>query len=290
MTVLSYVCDPGRLIRKLQWSRLRKSRPAVDLTSDTWNGRLTFTSGDELIGKFLYVRRNYERHYVTRVIEFLDAAGLRSPSRDVMVDVGANIGMIAIALLRHGWYRRAIAIEPASRNFAYLEHNVQQNGFADQIACRRIALSSSPGQFDMVLTDGNSGGNFLHGPVSGRDERWIEVVTSDTCDALLDREFATLADRIGLIWLDIEGHEGHFLAGAAATLARGVPVVSEFYPVAIERSGTAPADYQEQVRRHFTHVCTLESGGRFGEYPIDHVATLFKRYPRDGTNVIYLKR
>ena len=36
-----------------------------------------------------------------------------------------------------------------------------------------------------------------------------------------------VADAVGLVWIDTEGHEGHVLAGAASLVDRGVPIVLE---------------------------------------------------------------
>lgn len=293
MSLLAYLHEPSRILRKVRWSAMQLRHQGTEITVDTWNGRLTFNSADKLISKFLYVRGAYERHYITRVIEFLDRTGLRSDKRDVVLDVGANIGMVAIALLKQGWYSQAVAFEPEPGNFKLLAHNVRQNGYASVIACRQLALSSQSGEFDLVLNEGNSGGHFI------RNESCPSCTRADTppmvrveavsCDAILASEFSHLADRIGLVWIDIEGHEGRFLEGASKTLARGIPVVSEFYPRAIERSGTSRQEYLDLVSQRFTHVCVL-SGERFVEQPISAVLDLFASHERDGTNVIYLRR
>jgi len=292
MSLLPYLHEPSRILRKVRWSLMQSRQNRVELTADTWNGRLTFNSGDRLISKYLYVRRAYEQHYVTQVIEYLDRAGLRSAKRDVVLDVGANIGMIAIALIKHGWYHHAVAFEPEPANFRLLEHNVRQNGYDLAIDCRQLALSSQSGEFDLVINEGNSGGHFIQNPMveaGMKDPRRSVRIRSASCDDLLAGELSHFADRVGLVWMDIEGHESHFLEGASKTLARGIPVVSEFYPRAIERAGTSRQEYIDLVCQRFTHVCTY-ADDRFAEQPIAAIAGLFDQYERDGTNVIFLRR
>jgi FkbM family methyltransferase len=281
------------MVRKARWAAMQAGGRSRELTADTWNGRLTFNSADSLISKFLYVRRSYEKHYVTQVMAYLESSGLCPSGRDVVVDVGANIGMIAIALLKHGWYRQAIAIEPEPENFRLLVHNVRQNGLQHAIACRQLALSDHAGRQDLVLNEGNSGGHYLRatanpGVAPTADARSVPVETA-TCDEILVGEFAHLAGRVGLVWLDIEGHEGQFFRGATGLLDRRIPVVSEFYPAAIERSRVTREAYLALVGELFTHVC-IAADGRFAEHPIGAVERLFTLYPKDGTNVIYLRR
>ena len=293
MSLARYLHNPEMILRKMAWSvRLSRQRSA-EVTTDTWNGRLTFNSGDALIGKFLFVRRAYEQDYLTQAIEYLDRCGLRSPLRDVVLDVGANIGMIGIALVKHGWFRRAIAFEPEPGNFQLLTRNVHQNGYDESIDCRQLALSCEAGNLDLVLNDGNSGGYFVQTAAESATATLAQSsvrIKTVTCDEILAADFSHLADRIGLVWMDIEGHEGHFLQGATATLARGIPVVSEFFPKAIERSGMSRPEYVRLVGRLFTHVCTL-SNGQFEEQPISSVDELFAEYyQRGATNVIYLRR
>jgi FkbM family methyltransferase len=299
MSLAWYLHRPERILRKMRWTMLQARQRPTELTADTWNGRLTFNSGDRLISKFLYVRRAYEQHYLTQVIDYLDRSGLRTPERDVVLDIGANIGMIAIALVKHGWFARAIAFEPEPYNFRLLSQNVRQNGYDEAIACRQLALSSEAGDLDLVLNEGNLGGHFIPQAGSATDTSVAAPATvriktvrikTVTCDEILAEEFPGLIDRIGLVWMDIEGHEGYFFQGAAQTLERGIPVVSEFYPRAIERSGMSRQEYIYQVSTLFTHVCTL-SDGHFVERPIAAVEDLLSEYYEPGaTNVIYLRR
>jgi FkbM family methyltransferase len=292
MSLASYLHHPGRILRKVRWQVMQARSEPTELTAETWNGLLTFNSGDRLISKYLYVRGAYERDYVTCVMEFLERVRLRDPRRDVVLDVGANIGMIAIALVKHDWFERAIAFEPEAYNFQLLTRNVKQNGYERVIACRQVALSSGSCNVELVINEGNLGGHFI--PDASDAAATLAVcrsvrIRTVTCDQIIDREFSHLANRIGLVWMDIEGHEGHFLAGAETTLATGVPVVSEFYPLAIERSGMSRGGYRRRVEKHFTHVCVLENG-QFIERPVSTVAGLFDEYAEGGTNVIYLRR
>lgn len=44
-------------------------------------------------------------------------------------------------------------------------------------------------------------------------------------------------DAVDLVWMDAQGHEGHVLAGARQLIARGIPVLTEYWPYGLRRAG-----------------------------------------------------
>ncbi|MBP88698.1 MAG: hypothetical protein CMJ64_18625 [Planctomycetaceae bacterium] len=55
--------------------------------------------------------------------------------KGTIIDIGANIGPIAIAMLQLELVDKAIMIEPDPRNFALLQRNVDQNQLTDKVIC-----------------------------------------------------------------------------------------------------------------------------------------------------------
>jgi FkbM family methyltransferase len=277
MRLTQYVAHPGFLARKLRWQMLYAGKRR-DVTVDTWNGRLTFDSRDKLIGKYLYVQRAYERRYIERALAVLERDGWLTRG-GTLLDVGANIGMICIALLRHGWCARAIAFEPAPANLRLLEHNIAQNGLADRIVRQPLALSSGDGEMELELSDYNSGDNRLRAPNGASAGAWHEDrrvtvrVPVRRLDDVLAEHPAGASD-VRLIWLDIQGHEGQFFEGARDTIGRGIPVVSEFWPYGILRSGMTRTAYLRTVCDLFTHVYVL-AGERIERTPVASIDALF---------------
>jgi FkbM family methyltransferase len=286
MDLGKYLDEPGRVVRKLRWLRLYHG-PRRDVTVDSWNGRLTFDSGDRFISKYLCVDRAYERSTIGNAIDALERGGwLARAPRGVLVDVGANIGMITTALLRHGWFERAICFEPAPRNYRLLRLNIAQNGLESRVTPINIALSSAPGERALEVSDRNSGDHRLRAPgvstvASGayREEQRAEVrVPVDTLDHALTRAKVS-PDDVRLIWMDIQGHEAKCLEGARATLAAGMPVVTEFWPYGIARSGTTRAEYMQLVTSCFTHAQRILDD-RVVPMPLAQVDALFDEVAR----------
>jgi FkbM family methyltransferase len=294
MKLGKYLRDPGRIARKLRWRMLYNGEPR-DVTVASYNGLLTFDSRDKLIGKYLYVDRAYERRYIESTLGVLERDGYLAPDskRDgVLLDIGANIGMICIALLGQRRFARAVAVEPSPRNLRLLEHNVEQNSLRERITIVPCALSSAEGELELELSEYNSGDNRIrHDASSGawREERRevVRVPVRTLDGALAERGVA--ARDVRLAWVDIQGHEGYFLSGARATLAEGAPVVSEFWPYGILRSGMTRAEYCGIASELFTHFYHMSAAGA-EKFPIRAIDPLFDRYstPKEMCEVIYV--
>jgi FkbM family methyltransferase len=152
----------------------------------------------------------------------------RISSGGVFVDVGANIGTTTLPALRH--FDRALAVEAEPRNASLLRANIALSGLEDRVVVRQCACSSTDGEVQLRLSE-KHGGHAV-GPAKPGDR--VVVVPAATLDRLLDSAGLAAAD-LGLVWLDVGGHEEDVLRGAASVLERRVPLVVEI------RLRTAPA-------------------------------------------------
>lgn len=272
-------------------------RPRI-LTASTVNGRLSFSNMDITIARALFFERSWEFDLITRTMAYLREHGYCGvASGDVMLDIGANVGMICIAMLKHGYFREALAFEPNAENFGLLERNLRQNGMRDAIRPYHCGLSDRVGDMLMELSEWNFGDHRIRtSPVpapgeQGEERRWTVRVPVRTLDDVLAEAGAVAAERIGLIWVDVQGHEGHLFRGARRTLARGMPVVSEFWPYGLRRAGFDRDSFTALVASIFTHVVRVDlKRTRLERRPIGAIADMFDPYPGpdDGQEVIFL--
>jgi FkbM family methyltransferase len=291
-----------RAYRKLRWEMVRggPGRTQRILTAPTANGVLSFNNMDLHNAKTLYVYRAWEIDLLTQSIDYLRRERLiGKPGQDVMVDVGANIGMICIAMLKRGYFREAIAIEPDPRNFALLQRNIEQNGLEGRIRALPFAVSDDSRDVELELSETNFGDHRVRAarasapPQMGEDGRTIVSVPARRLDDLLQKEAGVEPARIGLVWLDIQGHEGQLFRGARETLSHGMPLISEFWPYGIRRSGLERDAYAEIVRSLFARFVILDAAtGRTEARDADSIAELFDAYPRPEQNLelIFLPR
>ncbi len=273
-----------KLLRLLRWHVIHRL-PRRDVTVETFNGRLTLDSKEWLIGKYLYVNQAYEETLIRRAIELLEIEGYLNESAraKIVLDVGANIGLISVALLKHNYFARALAFEPAPDNFRLLEHNVNQNYFKNRIRCFPFALSDKAATLALELSPDNSGDNRIratqlhNSPPSDafheHARRTIQVPVN-TLDLML-AETRTPHEQIALVWLDIQGHENQFFRGAEKFFTNHLtPVVSEFWAYGILRSGTTRREFCRTLAHLFTHFYLLNEASH-ERLPIADVDKLF---------------
>jgi FkbM family methyltransferase len=284
------------LCRRLQWLFIHFG-PRRDVTVETFNGTLTFPSDQWFPGKDLYVRRSYEEQQSVTAIDLLREQGyLTRPSSDrTVINVGANIGMTCIGLVKHGYFGRAIAFEPAPDNYRLLVCNIKQNGLCDSIIPFQLALSASNAVLEMELSPNNPGDHRIRrvtSPGFFREEKRKTInVLAKTLDDLATNDLYLKYRVIDLVWVDIQGHEGHFFNGARKFFAQSIPVVSEFWPYGIERSGISPGQFCKVVAEIFGSFYLVADRPSRPE-PIINFARLFKlfRGPREFGLVILLPK
>jgi FkbM family methyltransferase len=211
--------------------------------------RYVLSSSDRNVGRSLVVKRDRkELRELARALDLLQAHGIGT-GRRIMLDVGANIGTTVLpAMLTHG-FERALAFEPEETNYRLLRANVAMNELDDRVRTYRVALSDTTGAGVLDVSSSNAGSYWL---TSDGDGEAVRLARLD--DVLRDAEVA--ADTVDLLWMDVEGHEPHVLAGAPGLLAAGAPTVLEVCPRLLDRSGGL-ALLLDQLRSSFTHVYDL---------------------------------
>ncbi len=276
-------------LKKLLWRVI--ALPAREVTLKTKNGLLTVNTRDRVLGKELFSVGHYEWNTILTVIETLKSHSLLKGS--CMLDVGANIGMISTAFIGNGFFEKSIAIEPEPYNFQLLQKNVIQNNLASKIECHNMAISSQNGILDLEIAKDNFGDHRLRPAQASapgfyheekRDTRPVKVMKLD--DFLAE---SALRDSIGLIWVDIQGYEGHLFAGAKKTIGKKIPMVCEFWPYAMNRAGTSKDQFIELARELFTGFFHIKSEKPEWE-ALDALPRLFDEYrqPREMSTVLFV--
>ncbi len=132
-------------------------------------------------------------------------------SHDVVVDIGANVGIYSCLAASRG--KKTVAIEPLPRNLNYLYRNLWDNQLRD-VEVFPMGLARAPGLRRIYGYGGIA--SFLPGWAQAREGQ-STLVPLTSLDAVVNGRFVT--KRL-LIKLDVEGFELEVLAGAVGTLDR----------------------------------------------------------------------
>ena len=142
---------------------------------------------------------------------------------EVMVDVGANVGMYTIWAARTRG-ARVFAFEPEAQNYALLNRNVVLNGLGDRVKAYCLALSDVEGFSELHLSDLRAGGSChsLGERVDFRHQPMQPAYSQGCVSARLDELVARgVVPEPQYVKIDVDGFEPKVIAGAAAVLRGG---------------------------------------------------------------------
>ena len=209
-----YVLRPSQLMRRIIW----KFRPpsAKYLTVRLPWGLPIRVEPCETIGSSIGRLGIHELPTTECIIRLINPG-------DTTVDAGANIGhMTSVMAVAAGPAGRVIAFEPHPTIFQELTFNVgawNRLGNVAKIETRNCALGESSGNATLLVPryfGNNHGVSYLvEDQKAAQDAEFVNVELG-TLDQLVGKD-----QRIGLLKIDVEGHELKVLQGAQALLSSG---------------------------------------------------------------------
>ena len=161
----------------------------------------------------------YNRHGNDAMLQDIE----RHCSADsTIIDIGANVGIYALALAAGQPNRRILAIEPVPEVYAQLAKNVHLNGFSDRIAMLPCCVGEKSGDTHFFVS--------TFSELSGRSEesasRWGAKVSRQVTVAM--KRLDTIVKESSppdIVKIDVEGSAADVLQGGTETLERHQPIV-----------------------------------------------------------------
>lgn len=179
------------------------------------------------IGIQINLRGAYELEELTSTLAWISKSQL---AKGCALDIGANIGNHSLFFARH--YEQVFSFEPNPRTYKLLEYNAS---LASNIRCFCLGLSSRDGQATLNIDPANVGASSLTDRPGLRPSQH-QVIELRTLDSI--EEIQALP--IGLIKIDVEGHELAVLEGGKELIKRNRPLILfEQHPVDFE-NGDSP--------------------------------------------------
>jgi FkbM family methyltransferase len=210
-------------------------------------------------------------------------AQLLGPAGGTFIDVGANLGLVAIPVVARS-RARCLAFEPEPRNQRWLASNVARHGLEERIELHACALDAREGALELALSEDNSGDHrLLADPSAGsRDpSARVRVQVQRLDDVLRGRLLA----RPCVMKLDTQGAEARVLRGAQESLAQVDALIVEYYPFGLRESGDSAEALQALLAEHFTLGTVLDqTGGRPQLAPIVELFAALDWVATDGSD------
>ncbi len=164
-------------------------------------------------------------------------------SDEVFLDIGANIGIISIAVSIHNPSTQIVAVEASPSNYNYLKRNIELNQITNIQPISKAVHAQSSLKLPFYFPEEKIGcGSFS--PVFTDIAIMVETITLD------DIAENTLPQKIGLIKVDVEGYELLVFKGGKKLLSsdHAPAIIFEFVDWAESRAkGLSAGDAQKQL-------------------------------------------
>ena len=197
----------GRLIFKL---KIQKSK---DITITAKNNlKYSVPNLKENISEELFLNGIYEEKTIEHITKII-------PKNGVMMDIGANIGAISVAIAKKRPDIKIIAVEASPNIFQYLKKNIELNQISNIIAINKV-ISDVSGQTLKFYAPKDKFGKGSLQPIF---TNVFEEVLSTTLDEIsLENNLLSL----DLIKIDVEGYEKIVFDCAQKTLVQFKPIIA----------------------------------------------------------------
>ena len=199
----------------------------------------------------------YEKLELEVISEFLDK---NMKEFDIALDVGANIGNHTVRLLASK-FDKVYCYEPNEVVFDLLSVNTKPLG---NVVCHNFGLSDKNTEVNFKENKTNIGASFI---TSSKSSDSSDDVYKRVQVRILDDE--NIIGTVGLIKVDIEGHEIFFLKGATETIKRDKPTIL-FEEALINENGSSEViDYLKGLEYEFF---TISENFFFGDSKFQRLA------------------
>jgi FkbM family methyltransferase len=205
-----YIYQPGASLRRVFGRETGTGSMIVQLP---WGLQIEVDLG-EAIGRALCHHGLFEISVVEAIFRLTD------PS-DIFLDVGANIGFMSAAAVSAN-AREIYSFEPHPALFDRLSRNIAmwekaRPAIAGRVQCMQVAISEKPGHTTLYIPSGFNTNKGISSLEAGAGE--VPGLTLDVRATTLDEIIGERS--IGILKIDIEGHELKAFAASRKTLDAG---------------------------------------------------------------------
>ncbi len=141
-------------------------------------------------------------------------------TKEIFIDIGANIGFYSILALKKYGYRKAYAFEPSPETFSRLSRNIELNELTQKMFPFAVGISDTESTAELEVKASHTGASSF--VKTGSPENSVVTVPVTPFDDFLKTHNISPA-HISFIKIDIEGYEYFALQGMKETLTQANP-------------------------------------------------------------------
>lgn len=249
------------------------------------DGLLYFLPTRQKFGIGRFARSNWKEHrHLERALATLRDQDVELPG-SAFVDVGANIGTTIVPAVGKFGFSAGYAFEPEPECFRLLRTNLAANGLHDAVQLFNLAVSNRSGTGELALRPASGGKHHLIR--RGNVEEETLNVPLTTLDELVG-DGSLDAEGVGLLWLDIQGHELQALEGAQTLLRRSTPIVME---LDTRQVGLAQIEaLRDLLDEHYTSLLDLSTVADEPDVqPLSGLEEIARRHEDTHTDVLVFR-
>lgn len=237
---------------------------------------------DLVIGSKILLNGSFEFEKVLKVLRLIKKKALNY----IFIDIGANIGTTCIPAIRRGLFKKCIAIEPDPYNFRLLKKNININGIDSKIRIINTALGSVNNKKAIFeLSKHNFGDHRIRNDnIFHKKNYYLENQrkTINVKLTKLDNILKKINPKKIFLWIDVQGYEGFVLDGGKKTLSHNPPLVIEFWPYALERSGCLSLLKEIIINANYNNCYDLSRNVNLGKLSSKKFDKIKSRYSFEG--------
>ena len=275
-------------IRRRIWATLKDKSSEIQV--NTKQGRFFVSTRDNAIGGQLYSARQFDLYDMREVTNFLRRERLlEGPAETLLLDVGANMGVICVGMVHDGLAGKSIAIEAEPYNVDLLRRNIALNGLESTITPVHCAVSEEDGFANLEINPVDNMGDHRVASVGASqgekgDGGHVVVPTRRLDDVVREHNGGQIpGPRRCLTWLDIQAHELFALRGARDLMASGNPLYVEIWPAGLDEWGGGAKQFADLVAEYWSEFVRFENGTPV-RHPVGELPRIFDQIGYVGQN------
>lgn len=260
---------------------------------DTEFGYFVIDTNDKVISQALLRTGDFETNHISSVLDFLKTKYSRALSKNLFIDIGANIGTHTICAIKKYGFKRGLSFEPNKRNFNILRTNISLNDLCKNVKLVNAAAGDKESISELSLNSINFADHRIS-PLKGNDASLLwpdkgmfkgkELIRVSNPVPFVSEEIDDYDLVDALCWIDTQGYEIPILSSLKPLILNGLSTLIEFWPYGMICQGYSVNDFIDSIWSENLdfHEMKVKNGISFEPLTKNSIISLWKKLRDEG--------